>query len=59
MKVLTSMRTNIGERKPNDRYDMRSQDFHAMDALMSYEKLSIGTSGAASNLLSQEDLELF
>ena len=26
---LTSMRTIIGERKPNDRYDVRSRDFHA------------------------------
>ena len=55
---LTSMRTIIGERKPNDRYDVRSRDFHVMDAHMSYGKLSNGTSGGASNLLSQEDLEL-
>ena len=54
---LTSMRTIIGERKPNDRYDV-SRDRHATDAHMSYGKLSIGTSGGASNLLAQEDLEL-
>ena len=30
---LTSMRTIIGERNPNDRYDVRSRDCHAMDAL--------------------------
>ena len=29
---LTSMRTIISERKPNDRYDVRSRDCHAMDA---------------------------
>ena len=29
------MRTIIGERKPNDRYDVRSRDFHATDAHMS------------------------
>ena len=52
------MRTIIGERKPNDRYDVRSRDFHAKDAHMSYGKLSSGTSGGASNLLAQEDLEL-
>ena len=34
---LTSMRTIIGERKPNDRYDVRSWDCHAMDAQISYE----------------------
>ena len=34
---LTSMRTIIGERKPNDRYDVRSRDCHATDAQMSYE----------------------
>ena len=34
---LTSMRTIIGERKPNDRYDVRSSDCHAMDAQMSYK----------------------
>ena len=55
---LTSMRTIIGERKPNDRYDVRSRDCHETDALMSYGKLSKGTSGGASNLLAQEDLEL-
>ena len=32
VKGLTSMRTIIGERKPNDIYDVRSRDFHAMDA---------------------------
>ena len=26
------MRTIIGERNPNDRYDVRSRDFHATDA---------------------------
>ena len=51
------MRTTIGERKPNDRYDVRSRDCHATDALMSY-KLSNGTSGGASNLLAHEELEL-
>ena len=55
---LTSMRTIIGERKPNDRYDVRSRDCHATDAHMSYGKLSNGTSGVASKLLPQEDLEL-
>ena len=34
---LTSMMTIIGERKPNDRYDVRSRDCHATDAHMSYE----------------------
>ena len=58
VKVLTSMRTIIGERKTNDRYNVRSSDFHATDAHMSYVKLSNGTSGVASNLLAQEDLEL-
>ena len=29
---LTPMRTIIGERKPNDRYDVRSRDCHATDA---------------------------
>ena len=52
------MRTIIGDRKPNDRYDMRSRDCDAPDPHMSYEKLSNGTSGGASNLLAQEDLEL-
>ena len=52
------MRTIIGERKLNDRYDVRSRDCHAMDAHVSYGKLSNGTSGGASNLLAQEDLEL-
>ena len=51
--MLTSMRTKIGERKPNDRYDVRSRDCHATDAHMSYEKLSKGASGGASNLLAQ------
>ena len=55
---LTSMRTIIGERKPNDRYDVSSRDCHAIDAHVSYGKLSKGTSGGASNLLAQEDLEL-
>ena len=55
---LTSMRTIIGERKPNDRYDVGSRDFHATYAHMSYGKLSNGTSGGASNLFAQEDLEL-
>ena len=32
---LTSMRIIIGERKPNDRYDMRSRDCHATNAQMS------------------------
>ena len=32
---LTSMRTIIGERKSNDRYDVRSRDCHATDAHMS------------------------
>ena len=32
---LTSMRTIIGERNPNDRYDVRSRDCHATDAHMS------------------------
>ena len=56
---LTSMRTIIGERKPNDRYDVRSRDCHAIDALVSYGKLLNGTSGGTSNLLAQKDLELF
>ena len=29
------MRTTIGERKPNDRYDVRSRDCHVTDARMS------------------------
>ena len=29
---LTSMRTIIGKRNPNDRYDVRSRDSHATDA---------------------------
>ena len=52
------MRTIIGETKPNDRYDVRSRDCHATDAHVRYEKLSKGTSGGASNLIAQEDLEL-
>ena len=32
---LTSMRTIIDERKPNDRYDVRSRDCHATDAHVS------------------------
>ena len=52
------MRTIIGERRPYDRYDVRSRDCHATDAHVSYGKLSKGTSGGASNLLAQEDLEL-
>ena len=55
---LTSMRTIIGERKTNDRYDVRSRHCHATNAHVSYGKLSNGTSGGASNLLAQEDLEL-
>ena len=55
---LTSMRRIIGERKPNDRYDVRSRDCHATDAHLSLGKLSNETSGGASNLLAQEDLEL-
>ena len=53
------MRRIIGKRKPNDRYDVRSRDFHATNSHVSYGKLSNGTSGGASNLLAQEDLELF
>ena len=49
------MRTIIGERRPHDRYDVRSRDCHATDAHVSYEKLSKGTSGGASNLLTQEN----
>ena len=52
------MKTSIGERNPTDRYDVRSRDCHATDAHMSYGKLSNGTSGGASKLISQEDLEL-
>ena len=33
--TLTSMRTTIGERKPNDRYYVRSRDCHVTDAHMS------------------------
>ena len=50
---LTSMRTIIGERKPNDRYDVRTRDCHATDAHVSYGKLCKGTSGGASNLLAK------
>ena len=49
---------NHRQRKPKDRYDVRSRDCHAADARVSYGKLSNGTSGGASNLLAQEDLEL-
>ena len=35
VKSLPSRRTIIGERKPNDRYDVRSRDSHATDAHMS------------------------
>ena len=52
------MRTIIDKRKPYDRYDVRSMDCHATDAHVSYVNLSTGTSGGASNLLVQEDLEL-
>ena len=52
---ITSMRTIICERRPYDRYDVRSRDCHATDA---HKKLSKETSGGASNLLAQEDLEL-
>ena len=52
------MRTAQGKRRPYDRYDVRSRDCHATDAHVSYGKLSNGTSGGASNLLAQEDLEL-
>ena len=52
------MRTIIGKRRPYDRYDVWSRDCHGTDAPVSYGKLSNGTSGGASNLLAQEDLEL-
>ena len=52
------MRRIIIERKPNERYDVRSRDCHATDSHMSYAKFSNGSSGGASNLLDQEDLEL-
>ena len=45
------MRTIIGERRPYDRYDVRSRDCHATDAHVSYGKLSKGTSGGASTCL--------
>ena len=32
---LTSMRTTIGERRPYDRYDVRSRDCHTTDAHVS------------------------
>ena len=32
---LTSMRTIIGERRPYDRYDVRSRDCHTTDAHVS------------------------
>ena len=38
--------------------DVSSRDCNATDAHVSYGKLSKGTSGGASNLLAQEDLEL-
>ena len=52
------MRKIISERKPNERYDVRSRDCHATDAHVSYGKLSKGASGGASYSLAQEDLEL-
>ena len=52
------MKTIIGERSTYDRYDVRSRDCLATDAHVSYGKLSKGTSGGASNLLAQEDIEL-
>ena len=55
---VTSMRTIIGERRPYDRYDVRSRDCHATDAHMMYGKLSNGTSGGPSNPVAQENLEL-
>ena len=48
------MQRIIGERKPYDRYDVRSSDCHATDAHVSNGKLYKGTSGGASNLLAQE-----
>ena len=53
------MRTIIGEKKPNDRYDVRSTNCRPTDAHVSYGKLSNGTSGGASNLLAQEDQSSF
>ena len=50
------MRIIVGERKSNDRYDVRSRDCKATDAHLSCGKLSNGTIGGASNLLAQEDL---
>ena len=35
-EILTLMRTIIGERKPNDRYDVKSRDWHATYAQMIY-----------------------
>ena len=32
---LTSLRTIIGEKRPYDRYDVRSRDFHATNAQVS------------------------
>ena len=52
------MRTIIGERNPNDRYDVRTRDCHETDAHMSQGKISNGNSGGASNLLAHDDLEL-
>ena len=45
------MRTIIGERKPNDRYDLRSRDYHATDAHMSYGKLSMELVGVHPTFL--------
>ena len=39
------MRTIIGERRPYDKYDVRSRDCNATNAHISYGKLSNGTSG--------------
>ena len=56
------MRTILGERKPRDRYGVRSSDCHATDAQKgstNVTKISKGTSGGASNLFAYEDLEHF
>ena len=45
------MKKIIGERNPNDIYDVRSRDCHATDAHISYGKLSNQTSGGASTFL--------
>ena len=34
-EMITSMRTIIGKRKSNDRYDVRSRDCHATNAHVS------------------------